>query len=38
MGAGTGSPAKSGVVYGASGGQGYAESNPVENWSKDVQF
>ncbi|CBY35152.1 unnamed protein product [Oikopleura dioica] len=38
MGAGTGSPAKSGVVYGASGGQGYAESNAVENWSQDVQF
>jgi hypothetical protein len=33
-----GSPAKSGLVYGATGGQGYAQSNPTENWSQDVQF
>ena len=38
MSAGTGSPAKSGLVYGATGGQGYAQSNPTENWSHDVQF
>ena len=38
MGAGTGSPAKSGLVYGATGGQGYAQTNSTENWSQDVQF
>ena len=33
-----GSPAASGLTYGATGNQGYAQAASQNDWSKDVQF
>ena len=38
MGGGSNSPAASGIIYGATGNQGYAQAASQDDWSKDVQF